>query len=283
MKSRLITMDDVLYGDVFTAARGRDYAPIGTIDYFDGSTPPIGWLICDGSTKNISNYPDLANYFYNQHGSKNYYGGNGSTTFGVPTKKGMPDGASFESTTEHIIGVDKDNKPIYEKTISCGQMKSNNTKTVAHGISNVSRFIDYGGFAYNSTYAVVMPYAPSGLTAGSPYMAIYLDKTNINFVTGSTYNWEQYSTSYVTIRYTKTTDSAVSAGHSADGKGIWCIKATVSGHIYSTSEQQVGTWIDGNTLFEKTVTTGGSVPSGATEIYRETFTGYDVLGYTKTS
>ena len=54
-------------------------------------------------------------------------------------------------------------------------------------------------------------------------------------------------------------------------------------HEYSTSEQIVGKWIDGSTLYEKTVTTGGSVPSGATLIERIVQTGYDTLHYIKSS
>ena len=52
---------------------------------------------------------------------------------------------------------------------------------------------------------------------------------------------------------------------------------------YSTSERVVGTWIDGKTLYQKTVTTGGSVPTGATLIERTVQTGYDTLLYTKAS
>lgn len=52
---------------------------------------------------------------------------------------------------------------------------------------------------------------------------------------------------------------------------------------YSTDEQVVGTWVDGSTLYQKMVTTGGSVPSGATLICRTVMTGYDAVLYTKTA
>ena len=38
--------------------------------------------------------------------------------------------------------------------------------------------------------------------------------------------------------------------------------------IYSTTEKIIGQWIDGKPLYQKIVTTGGSVPSGATLIFR---------------
>jgi hypothetical protein len=40
--------------------------------------------------------------------------------------------------------------------------------------------------------------------------------------------------------------------------GVFCVKATVAGdpngHVYSTEEQVVGTWIDGGDVYERTVT-----------------------------
>lgn len=53
-------------------------------------------------------------------------------------------------------------------------------------------------------------------------------------------------------------------------------------HTYSQNEQIIGKWVDGKTLYEKTVTTGGSVPAGATLIERIVQTGYDTIRYTKT-
>lgn len=43
---------------------------------------PAGWLLCDGSILNVSEYPELADVL----GSK--YGGNGTTTFAVPDMRG---------------------------------------------------------------------------------------------------------------------------------------------------------------------------------------------------
>ena len=50
---------------------------------------------------------------------------------------------------------------------------------------------------------------------------------------------------------------------------------------YLTTEQEIGTWIDGSTLYQKTVTTGGTVPTGATLIERTAMasTGYDTIKY----
>lgn len=54
--------------------------------------------------------------------------------------------------------------------------------------------------------------------------------------------------------------------------------------IYSTEEREVGVWIDNKPLYAKTVTTNGSVPSGAVLISREVINAnYDLILYTKSS
>lgn len=67
---------------------GGGFAPIGTINFFDASVAPNGWLACNGQEVNISDYPELATYYASVHGSSNFYGGNGTTTFAVPDLRG---------------------------------------------------------------------------------------------------------------------------------------------------------------------------------------------------
>ena len=62
--------------------------PIGTIISYMGTTAPLGYLACDNTTYNIADYPDLANHFQTQFGTKNYFGGNGTTTFKCPDLRG---------------------------------------------------------------------------------------------------------------------------------------------------------------------------------------------------
>ena len=54
----------------------------------------------------------------------------------------------------------------------------------------------------------------------------------------------------ITIRYTKSTDIA--------GSGIWTPSGIPAVH-YSTEEQVVGTWIDGKTLYQKTITSSDAI------------------------
>jgi microcystin-dependent protein len=56
---------------------------------FAGSTAPTGYLLCDGTVYNISTYPTLGALLLST------YGGNGTTTFGVPDlKQRIPVGSS---------------------------------------------------------------------------------------------------------------------------------------------------------------------------------------------
>ncbi|MFL0202128.1 phage tail protein, partial [Exiguobacterium acetylicum] len=52
--------------------------PAGAVIPFAGFRPPRGWLLCDGSTLNRADYPEL----FAAIGEN--YGGNGSTTFKIP-------------------------------------------------------------------------------------------------------------------------------------------------------------------------------------------------------
>ena len=104
------------------------------------------------------------------------------------------------STSEREIGEWIDGSILYEKTISCGAMPNNDTKNVPHNISNISLIVDVRGTTSMS----------NGTTAPLPYshiadvknqMGLAADKTNIVLSAGS--NRTAYTTTYVTLRYTK--------------------------------------------------------------------------------
>lgn len=68
---------------------GGDGSPVGTVISFMGKTAPTGYLVCDGTVKNVSDYPALAQHIKTQFGSMNYFGGNGTTTFAVPDMRNL--------------------------------------------------------------------------------------------------------------------------------------------------------------------------------------------------
>ena len=64
------------------------YTPVGTIIAVMGNSAPAHYLACNGQVVNIATYPELADYFEEQFGSKNKFGGDGTTTFGIPDLRG---------------------------------------------------------------------------------------------------------------------------------------------------------------------------------------------------
>ena len=75
---------DAVYGIKLSRGINVSANPIGSIIPIMGKEAPQDYLVCDGSELNISEYSKLANYFEKQFGSKNYFGGDGTTTFAIP-------------------------------------------------------------------------------------------------------------------------------------------------------------------------------------------------------
>lgn len=154
------------------------------------------------------------------------------------------DGSQFQpviySETEREIGVWTDGKPLYQKTIN--DTFTNSTSLVIDITSlSVGALVAIKGilFASDTTTQIVIDEDSAGGVkfTGANQFAIAIGRNN-----ASSYGYTP--TVYVTLQYTKTTDQA--------GSGTWTPQG-VPAHHYSTDEQVVGTWIDGNTLYEKTV------------------------------
>lgn len=67
---------------------GTSNNSLGTVISYMGTTPPMNYLACDGTVYNIEDYQELADYINTHFGSKNFFGGNGTTTFAVPDLRG---------------------------------------------------------------------------------------------------------------------------------------------------------------------------------------------------
>lgn len=144
------------------------------------------------------------------------------------------------SEDEREIGVWVDGKPLYQKTINFGALPNNGTKEVSHGISDIDHIWIFAGWAENeiNDYTNLLSLANTSLS-GQWYFGV--NKTLVQCWTGS--DRRNYSTCYVVVQYTKSTDTA--------GSGKWTPQGVPAVH-YSTDEQVVGTWIDGSTIYEKT-------------------------------
>lgn len=114
------------------------------------------------------------------------------------------------STTEKIVGSWIDGKPLYEKTISCGTLPNNDTKTIAHNVNNLKTIIKTEGFSVKTDgKTIYFPYyTPS---SGNAFVEVAAS-TSTTSIRINTYGWDSsmgvtnFTTTYVTIQYTKTTD-----------------------------------------------------------------------------
>lgn len=68
---------------------GPDGNPIGTVISYLGRTAPKDYLVCDGAVYLVSEYPELAEFFREQFGAVNYFGGDGTADFAVPDMRNL--------------------------------------------------------------------------------------------------------------------------------------------------------------------------------------------------
>lgn len=92
---------------------------------------------------------------------------------------------------------------IYRKTVDCGSLPDASAKNVAHGISNLGAVVSISAAAYNSGngYSLPLPY-----TSASPFAtaSVVIGPTAITISTTWGAGTEGYTSSHVTMEYTKT-------------------------------------------------------------------------------
>ncbi|MBR1703091.1 MAG: hypothetical protein IJ716_14285 [Lachnospiraceae bacterium] len=171
------------------------------------------------------------------------------------------------STEEREIGVWTDGKPLYQKTV--------------HIQNTVSSFSDYinGIYMPEVDTAISMNFVALRNVNGSIIQicgnAMSRAETLTNYMIGLRmfngylqYRCDTYGSAitdiYVTLQYTKTTDTP--------GSGTWTPSGVPAVH-YSTEEQIIGTWM-GKTLYQKTQI-GGIDFTQADTWYDTTITGID--------
>lgn len=160
------------------------------------------------------------------------------------------------SESEREIGVWTDGKPLYQKTYIVNNISADTE--IDLNIPNIEKVINQWGtwdrtdginngpwaydlnavnetsFANNFIVLCRVRIGPNKLYIGYPSTAAYGTIPEIR----------------CTIQYTKSTDSP--------GSGQWTPQG-VPAHHYSTEEQIVGTWVDGSTVYEKTIFISGTV------------------------
>lgn len=103
------------------------------------------------------------------------------------------------STEEKATGEQWiDGSIIYEKTVNCGALPNTTSKTVAHGIANLSKVVEIKGYATNGTLYLPLPFAGASASTG---VSVYAGASDISIETGM--NRSNFTESYTTLRYTK--------------------------------------------------------------------------------
>jgi len=108
------------------------------------------------------------------------------------------------TTDEQIIGTWINGKKLYQKTIVCGTLPNNNTKYVDHNIENLDCVVSISGSAQrtNDNLRIALPHISVGALANG--ISIAINDTKVSLQTGA--NLTSYTTSYITLQYTKTED-----------------------------------------------------------------------------
>jgi len=156
-------------GTIISVGCDSSLIPSSTIKY-----PTDDYFICKGTTLNIAEYPALADYFEDAFGSKNYFGGDGTTTFKVPdfTADFPINGilvikAQIESTTITYVDVD-DTRTSNESTWSSEKIAER-----TGGDSGVP-------FIFDSTHHVGSSFDCNSLASGLSYVAKECANTPFN-------------------------------------------------------------------------------------------------------
>ena len=198
---------------------------------------PANYLACNGQTVNIADYPELANYFYQQFGSKNKFGGDGTTTFGIPGLRGeFLRGTGTNSHTKQgngsSVGTHQDatELPIFAQQNTTGTMYSQVASTSWE----------------QQTQKADSTIKPSG--------------------GGSSLVWNGSSAKIKEI----TTVNCVETTRPTNTSVLYCI-ATKNIYMnpsldYSTDEKVVGTWIDGKTIYQKCIEIPETIPTANTTL-----------------
>ena len=91
-----------------------------------------------------------------------------------------------------------DNKIIYQKTVSIGQLPAGGNKSVAHNTAGIDRIVGFYGTAVESGNTTIsLPFIHESVNG----IKLTVDKANVNI--GVSRNWSQFGNGYVTILYTK--------------------------------------------------------------------------------
>ena len=165
--------------------QGPDGNPLGTIISYLGNEPPVGYLVCDGKEYQIADHSQLAAFFEKEFGSKNHFGGDGTSTFAVPDfrnlflrgfhgesdKKLSGEIGAKQEGTEHINWVSMNGSPG-----GIGNLRQNTDDTIERknpdtikGSSKTIRYLGLSSSAANYVQASGLTYTSRPVNAAVQY------------------------------------------------------------------------------------------------------------------
>lgn len=232
------------------------FTPVGSLLYYDGATPPDNYLVCDGTVYNIADYPELANHYETQYGSKNAFGGDGVTTFAVRNLQG--EFIRCAGTNSHAgqgsggdVGEHQDSTEIPRLNTYAPNAfyipKDLSDSNLANRITNADSDVGFqqnsSRVAFNgtdSTTTLELPIRQSVRpTNTSMLICVAYKNIYIDAVIGNT-----------TTEITNPQDGQSLVYDAASQK--W-VNGAGGLHEYSTTEKVVGIWIDGRPIYEMTI------------------------------
>ena len=178
------------------------------------------------------------------------------------------------STEERMVGCWTDGKPLYQKTWVTNNATTGSEVNIDVSSLNIDRCVDIFGEYTRITggYTIQYEFNTFESTGANLFGWLRHSKTAGNityFINLVTSNHETTNYQHITMRYTKTTDTA--------GSGAWTPSGMPAVH-YSTSEQIIGTWVDGKTLYQATVIIDNPTKqqSGSKYYYDTTYTDHNI-------
>lgn len=231
-----------------------DTLPIGSIVPYGSTTAPANWLVCDGSAISRTTYAELFAIIGTSYGA-----GDGSTTFNLPNLKGK-------------VAVGQDTSQTEFDTIG----ETGGSKTKSLGVANLPAHYHTYGYSVKTFYgygATGVQQVPNVFASGNQ-TENYVNENGGKSGDGNTsasgtsfniMNPYQVVCYIIKVKQSSGLIANVSNTYSTSETDTYSCDYINKANNYSTTEQVIGTWISGETIYRKVVELG-ALPNADTKL-----------------